>query len=522
MPAANQMLLSSLAVKNAVYAPDKDFLVEPERRRTFREFNQRTDALAVGLLAQGLKPGYRVAVLNHNSIELVESYFGAMKAGGAALPLNILLSPGEIGGIVADAEPAIVLAGAPYLDKLDRADLEQRGARVFIIGDCPEGERSYESLLADYDATPPEQPVSDEDMALLIYTSGTTGVPKGVMLSHRNLLADAWATCTARRLGKDEISLVTAPLYQSGALGSMLGNVLRGNTVVLLSGFDPGQVLATIARERVSNALFVPAMIIKLLQYPDLERYDLGSMRSVIYGAAPMPVPVLRQVMDRFGWEFMGAYGATETGPAYIAFLDREDHRLDGEPLKEARLASVGHEGINAQVRIFDDRDRPLPPGEVGEIVVRGPHIMKGYWKKPRETAEALRGGWYHTGDLGRMDEQGYIFIVGRQKDMIISGGFNVYPRDIEIALVEHPAVCEAAVVGVPHDMWGETPQAYVVLQPGVAAPSGEELMAFLRGLLAAFKLPRGGFVFVDSLPRNASGKILKRVLREQAQRETP
>lgn len=520
MPSANQMLLSSLAAKNAVYAPDKDFLVEQKRRCSFRQFNQRTDALAAGLLARGLQPGQRVAVMNHNSIELLEVYFGAMKAGGVALPLNVLLSPVEIGGIVQDADPAFVLAGASYLDKLDLGGLSQRGAQVFIIGNGREGVRSYESLLSGSGAAPPEPQVGDDDVALLIYTSGTTGAPKGVMLTHRNLVSDAWATSVARRLGKDEISLVTAPLYQSGALGSMLGNVLRTNTVVLLNGFDPGQVLETIERERVNNALLVPAMIIKLLQFPDLDRYDLSSMRTVIYGASPMPVPVLKQVMARFGWEFMGACGATETGPAYIAFLDREDHQLDGDPAKERRLASVGKEGINAQVRIFDEQDQLLPPGEVGEIVVRGPHIMKGYWNKPQETAEALRGGWYHTGDLGLMDEDGYIFIVGRKKDMIISGGFNVYPRDIEIALAEHPAVCEAAVVGIPHEMWGETPRAYVVLQPGETAPADDELMAFLRNRLAPFKLPKGGFVFVDNLPRNASGKVLKRDLRAQAQKE--
>jgi len=256
-------------------------------------------------------------------------------------------------------------------------------------------------------------------------------------------------------------------------------------------------------------------MILKLLRFPDREKYDLSSMRTVIYGAAPMPVGVLREAMDKFGWEFMGACGATETGPAYIAFLDRADHMLDGSLEKEKRLASIGKEGINAQVRIFDENDRSLPAGEVGEIVVRGPHIMKGYWKRPQETAEALRGGWYHTGDLGTMDQDGYITIVDRKKDMIISGGFNVYPKEIEVALGLHPAILESAVVGVPHEMWGETPRAYVVLRSEAKTPSEEELIAFLRGHLASFKLPKGGIVFVKELPRNASGKVLKRVLRE-------
>ena len=520
MPPANQMLLGALAVKNALYAPDKWFLVETDRRCSFREFNQRTDSLAVGLLARGLRPGQRVAVINHNSIELVEVYFGAMKAGGVAVPVNVMLSSLEIEEILQDANPFLIIVGRPYLGKLDLRRLKQRGVEVWVIGGQDQGEEAYESLLAGAGEAPPEPSVSDDDVALLIYTSGTTGKPKGVMLTHRNLVSDAWATCVARRLAHDEVSLVTAPLYQSGALGSMLGNVLRTNTVVLLNGFKPELVLETIERERVSNALFVPTMLIKLLQYPELDRFDLSSMRTVIYGAAPMPVQVLKQVLARFGWELMGACGATETGPAYIAFLDREDHDLQGDPIKERRLASVGREGINAQVRIFDEHDRPLPTGEVGEIVVRGPHIMKGYWNKPRETAEALRGGWFHTGDLGMIDEDGYIFIVDRKKDMIISGGFNVYPRDIELALAEHPAVCESAVVGIPHEKWGETPRAYVVLQPGAPPPPEEDLMVFLRERLASFKLPRGGFAFVEVLPRTASGKVLKRSLREQAGKE--
>jgi len=521
MPPANQMLMGAVAVKNALYAPDKCFLVEEGRRCTFGEFNRRTDALASGMLTRGLKPGQRVAVIQHNSIELLEVYFGAMKAGMVAMPVNVMLSPAEIGHILGDGAPSLVIVSADYLGKLDLAGLAQDGVEVVVIDKEEQGAQSYENLLKSAGQAPPDPPLSDDDVALLIYTSGTTGMPKGVMLTHRNLLCDSWATCVARCLGHDEVSLVTAPLYQSGALGSMLGNTLRTNTVVLLNGFKPGQVLETIERERVSNALFVPTMLIKLLRYPELDRFDLSSMRTVIYGAAPMPVPVLRQVIDRFGWELMGACGATETGPAYIAFLNREDHRLDGDPAKERRLASVGREGINAQVRILDEHDRPLPAGKVGEIVVRGPHIMKGYWNKPQETAEALRGGWFHTGDLGRIDQDGYIFIVDRKKDMIISGGFNVYPREVEMALAEHPAVSESAVVGIPHEMWGETPLAYLVLHPGTAQPGEDELMDFLRERLASFKLPKGGFVFVDSLPRTASGKVLKRSLREQACKET-
>lgn len=515
----NWMLMGYLAEKNAIYFPNKDFLVEKNKRITFRQFHERTDALATGLLERGLSPGGRVSVFTHNSIELVEAYFGAIKAGGIASPINVRLNPEEISEILDDADPSFIIAGSEHLPVLEAAGLGDREDSVFVIGGHADEYRDYETLLGA-GGSPGEPDTRDDDTALLIYTSGTTGRPKGVMLTHRNLVCDSWATCVSRRLDRDEISLVTAPLYQSGALGSMLGNVLRGNTVVLLNGFEPVEVLSTIQREKVTNALLVPTMIYMLLECPQLDDFDLTSMKTIIYGAAPMPVQLLKKAMKKFGWEFMGACGATETGPAYIAFLDPSDHMLDGTREKEIRLNSIGREGINAQVRIFDPDERPLPEGEVGEIVVRGPHIMKGYWKKPGETEEALRGGWYHTGDMGRIDEAGYIYIVDRKKDMIISGGFNIYPREIENALAKHEAVLEAAVVGVPHQVWGETPKAYVVFNTAAEKPAEDELMHFLRNRLASYKLPKGGIVYLDELPRNASGKVLKKLLRTEAKKE--
>ncbi len=518
---ANRMPFGYLVDKNAIYYPHKEFLIDERRRCTFARFKERTDRLAASLLRKGLRPGQRAAVVQHNSIELVELYFGIIKAGGVAVPVNARLSSPEISTILADAAPSFLFVGKNYKDKVDQGAPPGLEGRVYVIG-APSGPiPDYETLMADGNGPLPEPEAGDGDTALLIYTSGTTGQPKGVMLTHRNLLCVAWATAHSRVLEVDETALVTAPLYQSGALGSMLGNILKGNTIVILDGFDPLKVMETIERERVTTALFVPTMIIKLLRSPEIERYDLSSMKSVVYGAAPMPVPVLKEALERFGWQFMGACGATETGPAYIAFLDKSDHILDGSPEREKRLGSIGREGINARVAIFDEEDRPLPPGQVGEIVVRGPHVMKGYWGKPEETARALRGGWYHTEDLGYIDGAGYIYIVDRKKDMIISGGFNIYPREIEDALIQHPAVMDTAVIGRPHQLWGETPQAFVVLEPDRPAPGPEELMDFLRARLAGYKLPKGGFVFLDELPRNSSGKVLKRVLRERGDEAT-
>jgi len=514
---SNQMLFPYLATKNAKYHPHKIFLKAEARQITFEEFDKRTNSLAQNLRSRGIRKGDRVAAVNHNSIELLEIYFGAMKIGAIPVPINIFLEPQELEKIAADIEPGMIFVGTPYHKKIEALRDHRTWKEIVWIGENPsEGYIPYEKMIAGNPPDPVEFLGDDDDVAIIILTSGTTGTPKGVMLTHRNLLSDAWASVISRRLVPDDIALVTAPIYQAGALGSMIANIYRGNTIILMNGFNPDRVLSTIQREKVTTVLFVPTMIIKLLQVSNLQQYDLKSLKTVIYGSAPMPVGILKEAMSRFQWEFLGACGATETGPAYIAVLSYEDHHLDGSPDMEKRLYSIGKEGINSEVRIFSEKDQDLPPNEVGEIVVRGPNIMKGYWRKPEETAEALRQGWYHTGDLGYMDKDGYIYIVDRKKDLIISGGFNVYPKEIENVLNRHPAVLESAVVGVPHELWGETPLAFIILKPGSPRPEAANLMEFLKGKIAGYKLPKGGFVFVDSLPRNPSGKILKRELRRQ------
>jgi long-chain acyl-CoA synthetase len=518
MKPANQMLMSYVATKNAKYYPNKTFLKDDLRQVTFLEFDRRTNALAGSLLARGLKKGERVVVINHNSIELLEVYFGVIKAGGIAVPVNIHLAGREWAEIFRNIKPKFLIIGKEYLKRLEQVKASSRPWQsVFVIyGKDGDNLPDYESLIGGSSSDPVDSDAKNTDTAMIILTSGTTGKPKGVMLSHQNLLSDAWASVISKRLTPNDIALVTAPFYQAGAWGSMLANIFCGNTIIIQNGFDPARVLAAIEKERVTTLLFVPVMLIKLMQYPEINRFDLSSMKTVVYGSAPMPVTPLKAVMDRFGWEFMNACGATETGPAYIAVLDYEAHHLDGSPEMEKRLYSIGKEGINSEVRIFDDDDQELLPGEAGEIVVRGPAIMKGYWRKPKETAKAMRNGWYHTGDLGYIDQDGYIYIIDRKKDLIISGGFNVYPKEIENLLDKHPAVLEVAVIGIPHELWGETPLALVVLKPGAIAPSVEEFMAFLKDKIAGYKMPKGGIKIIDALPRNASGKVHKISLRER------
>ncbi|RJR21824.1 MAG: long-chain-fatty-acid--CoA ligase [Desulfobacteraceae bacterium] len=515
MTLVNQMLFSYVPEKNAKIFSDKTYLVDESRRCTFKTFNSRTNSLARGLKHAGLKAGERVAVLNHNAIENAEIFWGAMKAGGIAVPVNIRLAVPEINEIVKDAEPKFVITGSNYLPKLVSAGNASYGENVFIIGSGSHLYRAYESLINGFSGDRIETEATDEDIAMLIYTSGTTGKPKGVMWTHKNLFSSAQASAISRRTRPEDVALVAAPIYQAAGVATLFSSAYRGNTTVLINRFDPDQYLGAIERERVTTAFIVPAMLLKLLQSSEIDRFDLSSMKTVCYGSAPMPVETLKIAIERFGWRFMGACGATETSSGYISFLPNEDHILDGSPLKEKRLHSIGKESINAEVRIFDDEDSELSTGEVGEIVIRGTNIMKGYWRKPLETEEVLRNGWYHTGDMGYIDEDGYIYIVDRKKDMIISGGFNVYPKEIEAALDSHPCVLEAAVIGRPDPEWGETPVAVIVLKRDAERPEFVHIMEFLRGKLAGYKLPRGGIFFAEELPRNAAGKVLKRELRE-------
>ncbi|RJR30703.1 MAG: long-chain-fatty-acid--CoA ligase [Desulfobacteraceae bacterium] len=513
MTLVNQMLFSYVAEKNAKVFPGKTYLVDETRRCTFKTFHERTNALARGLFSAGMRAGDRVAVLNHNAVENAEIFWGCMKAGVIAVPVNIRLAPPEIAQILEDADPALVITGLDYLPRLTSA-WTPSPERIYVIQSGVPPHKSYGELIEGFSTDRVETDAGDEDVAMLIYTSGTTGKPKGVMWTHRNLFSSAQASAISRRTRPEDVALVAAPVYQAAGVATLFSSAYRGNTTVLINHFDPAEYLATIEREGVTTAFIVPAMLMKLMQSSEIDRRDLSSMRTICYGSAPMPIDLLKRAMNRFGWRFMGACGATETSSGYIAFLPDEDHLQDGSPVKERRLRSIGKESINAEVRIFDEQDRELPAGEVGEIVIRGTNIMKGYWRQPGETAEALRNGWYHTGDLGSIDEDGYIYIVDRKKDMIISGGFNIYPKEIETALDNHPSVLESAVVGLPDPQWGETPLAVVVLKKNTEPPGADGLMEFLREKLAGYKLPRGGIVFAGELPRNAAGKVLKRELR--------
>lgn len=494
--------------------PDLDFAVQEGRRISYREARSETRRMARALLAAGASKGDRVAILSRNTIELALLYFACSRAGIVPVPLNYRLAPREWAGIAADAEACLLLAQGA----LARAVEPVRDAfgslkRFFALDDAPPGWESFHEWVAGQPDGALQVQVAPQDVLYQMYTSGTTGRPKGAMLSHRAVMSQLHQVALAFGGSVGERSLIVAPLYHAAAAVLAFASVQMGGTLVIQEEFDPKAVVRALSEEDVAVALLVPVMIqFCLLAVPDAgaRRYD--SLRLIVYGASPIAEEPLRRAMEIFRCDFLQGYGMTET-TAVATNLLPDDHRraLAGEP---GLLLSAGRPLLGTEVGVVDAQDRPLPPGEIGEVVVRGPQLMSGYWNLPEASETALRGGWMHTGDAGTLDEQGYLYIQDRVKDMIVSGGENVYPREVEGVLFEHPAVADVAVIGVPDERWGEAVKALVVTRPGQQV-SADEIIGFCEGRLGGFKRPRS-VDFVDSLPRNPSGKVLKKDLRER------
>lgn len=505
------MTLDRIVRRNALRFPAKTALRTDTGSISWLELDRRVDRVAHALRARGLVDGDRVAMLLGNCAEMVELYFGIARAGLIAVPLNGRLTNGEMSQLLERAEPALLVAGAPYVEPFGQT---LAGAacpkRRWIVGaDLPGAER-YERVVEEADAAAMESSGKDDEPFAIFFTSGTTGLPKGAMVSHRNLVANAYNQFVADGSRPEDVNLVATPLYHMGAVFMSVTYMMLGCTQVLLEKFDPQAWLEAVARHEASVSLLVPTMINAVVNHPALGRTDLGSLRCLFYGGGPMPPKVLRRAMQSLPCGFTQGYGLTETLEA--TFLVASDHVLDGDERQQRRLASAGREAVGAEVRIVTSEGRDAAPFEVGEVLVRSESVVSGYWRMPEETRKVLRDGWFHTGDLGYLDDERYLFVVDRIKDMVVTGGVNVYTKEVEAVLFEHPAVLEAAVVGLPDDEWGEVVAAAVVLRPGhTAAP--EALIEHCRNALAGFKKPRV-VRFLDDLPRNPSGKILKRELR--------
>jgi acyl-CoA synthetase (AMP-forming)/AMP-acid ligase II len=505
---------NDILIKTAALFPDKEILISPEKRLTASELLNRSFRIANALLDLGLKKGDKVGVLLTNSYQSVESFNGITAAGMVRVPLNMRNSAREHLFILNNSEARAVMVGEEYTEIIASILTEATHLvqAICVTGRPPASMLSYEELIARASSQNPDIPMSDEDVHRLSYTSGTTGQPKGVVQDNRAAMMSVYnVLIDGLDIQSTDIVALTSPVTH--ASGSMiLPHFIRGAKVVILPGFDAKTLLQTIEKERVTTLYLVPTTIVMLLNEPDLGKYDLSSIRTIRYGASPIAPEILKKAIAAFGNVFIQGYGLTE-GSMPLTLLTKEDHIMDGSEKKLKRLASVGREVTVAKVRIMDEAGNFLPPGEIGEIVAQSDQVMQEYWKNSAATTETFRGGWLHTRDMGYMDEDGYIFLVDRKDDMIVSGGFNVYPKEVEDVLYMHPAVLEAAVFGVPHEKWGETVKAVVSFKKGLIATE-EEIIEFSKKYLAGYKKPTS-VDFIEELPKNQNGKILRKDLKE-------
>ncbi len=492
--------------------------LDGDQAYTWREFEERNQRIANGLTRLGVSKGQQVAILMLNRFQYLELYYAIMRLGAVAVPLNTRYAPAEIVYVVNDSECSVLVCDANCTPMVEKVRGELPGVRHFVrLGknETPPGFISYDELL-DSPAQIPEIELADDDLAGLFYTGGTTGRAKGVMLTHRNLASNSIHAHAAQHIQSNDIWFHVAPMFHLADLGRGFAYTLCGAGHAFLPTFEPHKVLETISHHRITATVLVPTMLNSIMQLPDLEQYDLSSLQSITYGAAPMPMELLRKVLNRFNCNFRQGYGMTETSPL-ITSLTARDHQLalqaPPDSVQARRLHSCGQPIIGVEVRVVDEQGRDVKLGEIGEIIVRGPNVMKGYWKLPNETADALRNDWLYTGDMATIDEEFYVYIVDRRKDMIISGGENIYSLEVENVIYTHPAVLEAVVVGVPDEYWGERVQAFVVARPGVKV-SAEEIIEHCRERIAHYKAPRA-VEFVEALPKSGAGKILKRQLRD-------
>lgn len=501
--------IGSWPTRRAFLSGDRTALVAGDRRITYTEFDRRTDQLARSLRELGVRQGDRVAGLLLNSPAFLETMFATAKLGAVFVPMNLRLAPPEVSYLLADSGADVFVWSAP-LAPVARAALAGEGLRVrhrVVAGGEPQdGELGLEALVSAGEPRALGTDVAGSDLSCLMYTSGTTGRPKGAMLTHDNHLWNVINVLSfGRGLKEDDVTVTVAPMFHIGGLGvHTLPLLYLGGTNVVLPSFDPAQTLAAMAEARATVQFLVPAMWAALTAVPDFDRHDLSALELAVTGGAPCPLPVIEFFQGK-GLPFQEGFGMTETAPAVSI--------LDADHVKE-KAGSIGRALMHVEARIVDDDDRDVATDVVGELVVRGPNVFAGYWGLPEATAEAFRNGWFHTGDLGRMDAEGFVTLVDRKKDMIISGGENVYPIEVEQVLYRHPAVREVAVVGVPDPRWGETPVAVVALAEGTQ-PDPDELLGYARERLAHFKCPTR-VEFVPELPRNATGKVLKTTLRRE------
>jgi len=496
--------------------PKIPFLIEGEREVSYAEAERLANRIANAMVAAGLKRGDRIAYLGKNSIEHALVYVAASKAGLVPIPLNYRLAPREWDYILNHSGARALFVGEEFLDGIGSIRAALPKAELFVsVGAMREGWLYWDKFLEGASEARPELPITPQDLVYIMYTSGTTGLPKGVMTSHANLLSllDQAMTATSARRAPGERALIVTPLYHAAGAVRIFTAAVNGTTCVLMDQFDPETLIGALRKYRINTINMVPAIIQMLLDnVPEIEQMRFDDLRVIYYGAAPISVPLLQRTTQVFKCDLIQGYGLTEATGG-LTYLNEYDH---AKALVGAAhlLESAGKAAVGCALRICDSAGRDLPPGQVGEIVAKGPNVMQGYWNDPVATQAVLsEDGWLRTGDAGMIDAEGYLYLKDRVKDMIVSGGENIYPVEVENALAEHPEIAEAAVIGVPDERYGETVLAVCVPRQG-ATVSAEDVIAHCRKHIGGYKVPRQ-VAFLDALPRNPSGKVLKRELRK-------
>jgi acyl-CoA synthetase (AMP-forming)/AMP-acid ligase II len=506
------MLLSDVPALAAHHSPQTPAIIFQDETITYADLRDRCWRLSNALIAV-TEPGDRVAILAENCPEYADCYYGVPGASLALTLLNYRLAPRELAYIIGNSEPRILVVEAKYLPAIRQIRHQIPSVeRILLIDGAAEDCESYAEFRDAGAAVEPSRRAAETDLCWLLYTSGTTGLPKGAMLSHRNLMAGVLNSMAGWEVGGAEVSMYTFPMFHVAGYVMPMWH-LRCYPIVLMRSFDPPTLLANVEKYRITNTSMAPTMVAMLLENPETDRYDLSSLTRLGYGAAAMPSEVLRRARARWPQiNFATGFGMTELS-GNVMTMGAADHVRAAEEGLEI-LRSVGRQMPLARVRVVDDANVDVPPGVAGEIIVKGDQVLSGYWRNPEATASSFTDGWFHTGDVGRWDDEGYLYIVDRKKDMILTGGENVYPREVEEVLYRHPAVVEAAVLGAPDPKWGEKVVAVVCVRDGHEV-TGAEIVAFCREEIAGYKKPKH-VVFIEALPKNASGKVLKRELRDR------
>ena len=506
---------ADIIYRNALLYPNQEAFVYGATRITFSEFNTRVNKLVHALQERGVRKGDVLGILSWNCLEYADVYGAAMKGGFIASPFNPRLQANELEYIINYSEADTLFVGPELLEMANSLRTRLPKVRNFIsLESSAPGMMAHQDLLASHRGQEPDVQVDEDDPVGIIYTSGTTGVPRGALYTHRRFIEDSKTLVIDMSLQPGDRRVLITPLFHIAGNTHFRSSLYSGGCNIILKFFDPAATLQILQDERATHMDIVPTHLVAMLSLPDINKYDISSLKCLWYGASPMPLEVLKKGMKVFGPIIAQGYGQSESGPA-ISHLSKEDHNvLDRPEAEQKKLMSAGRPDIGVQVRIMDNGGNDVLPGEVGEIAARSKHVMVEYWHKPDETGGTIINGWVHTGDMGYYDDEGYIYIVDRKKDMIVSGGENIYPREIEEILYRHPMVLEVAVIGIPDPYWVERVHAVVVTKKGTST-TAEELIAFCKKHMASYKAPKS-VEFVESLPKNPAGKILKRELREK------